>query len=221
MKVELNVPETLKQITLEQYQRFMGIYDRKDIDEFFLMQKMIQIFCEVELANVIFFKVKDVKEIVGSLHKILNESPTFHKRIRFEGIEYGFIPNLDEITMGEYIDLDENMNEWKDLHKAMAVLYRPVEMESGDRYTIEKYQGIKNEDVMKRMPAEYALGASLFFWNLRTELSETILNYLTKEMEEELTTQQREILLQNGVGFNHYMLSLTEMLNGLKISQNY
>jgi hypothetical protein len=221
MKVEINVPENLEQITLEQYQRFMTIYDRKDIDEFFLMQKMIQIFCKVELAKVVFFKASDIKEIIASLHETLNKAPKFTKRFSFAGTDYGFIPNLDEITMGEYIDLEENLQDWGNLHKAMAVLYRPVIMEKGDRYTIEKYQGIKNESIMKEIPAEYALGASLFFWNLRTELSETILKYLSKEMKEALTHQQKEVLLENGVGFNHYMLSLTEMLNELKISQNY
>jgi len=221
MKVEINVPENLEQITLEQYQRFMNIYDRKDIDEYFLMQKMIQIFCNVELAKVIFFKASDIKEIIASLHEILNRAPKFTKRFVFEGTEYGFIPNLDEITMGEYIDLDENLQEWENLHKAMAVLYRPVQMSSGDRYTIEKYKGIENESTMKRIPAEYALGASLFFWNLRNELSETILKYLSSQMNESLTEQQKEVLLENGVGFNHYMHSLTEMLNELKISQNY
>jgi len=219
MKITVNIPEKLSDITLEQYQRFLKVAEAEDVDDVFLMQKMVQIFCGVKLTDVFYFKIQDVRNIINEINKILLEEPKFQQRFSFEGTEYGFIPNLDDISFGEYIDLDENMIAWDSMHKAMSVLYRPIEMEKGERYTIKKYDGIDNEETMKRTPVDIALGASVFFYNLRRELQRAILKYSSNQMEE-LTSQQREILLQNGVGFSHYILSLREILEDLEISPN-
>ena len=219
MKITVNIPEKLSDITLEQYQRFLKVAEAEDVDDVFLMQKMIQIFCGVKLTDVFYFKIQDVRNVINEINQVLLEEPKFQQRFSFEGVDYGFIPNLDDISFGEYIDLDENMTSWDSMHKAMSVLYRPIEMEKGDRYTIKKYDGIENEDTMKRTPVDIALGASVFFYNLRNELQRAILKYSSDQMEE-LTSQQREILLQNGVGFSHYILSLREILEDLEISQN-
>jgi len=219
MKITVNIPEKLSDITLEQYQRFLKVAEAEDVDDVFLMQKMVQIFCGVKLTDVFYFKIQDVRNIINEINKVLLEEPKFQQRFSFEGTEYGFIPNLDDISFGEYIDLDENMIAWDSMHKAMSVLYRPIEMEKGERYTIKNYDGIDNEDTMKRTPVDIALGASVFFYNLRRELQRAILKYSSNQMEE-LTSQQREILLQNGVGFSHYILSLREILEDLEISPN-
>lgn len=219
MKITVNIPEKLSDITLEQYQRFLLVAETEDVDDVFLMQKMIQIFCGVKLTDVFYFKIQDVRNVINEINQVLLEEPKFQQRFSFEGVEYGFIPNLDDISFGEYIDLDENMNSWDSMHKAMSVLYRPIEMEKGERYTIKKYDGVDNEETMKKTPVDIALGASVFFYNLRRELQRAILKFSSDQMEE-LTSQQREILLQNGVGFNHYILSLREILGDLEISQN-
>ena len=219
MKITVNIPEKLSDITLEQYQRFLKVAEAEDVDDVFLMQKMIQIFCGVKLTDVFYFKIQDVSNVINEINQVLLEEPKFQQRFSFEGVDYGFIPNLDDISFGEYIDLDENMTSWDSMHKAMSVLYRPIEMEKGDRYTIKKYDGIENEDTMKKTPVDIALGASVFFYNLRRELQKAILKFSSDQMEE-LTSQQREILLQNGVGFSHYILSLREILGDLEISQN-
>ena len=33
---------------------------------------------------------------------------------------------LDDMTLGEYIDLDNTLGEWQEMHKAMSILYRPI-----------------------------------------------------------------------------------------------
>ena len=52
----------------------------------------------------------------------------------------GFVPKLDDITLGEYVDIESNISDWqKDAHKAMAVLYRPVNFKAKDKYGIAPY----------------------------------------------------------------------------------
>ena len=48
------------------------------------------------------------------------------KYINGDEVEFGFIPKLDNISLGEFVDLDSYMSDWDNMHKAMAVLYRPV-----------------------------------------------------------------------------------------------
>jgi len=212
MKVEINVPESLNEITLSQYQRFEKLNTDQNKESTFLLQKMVEIFCNLDLKDVAEIKYKSVQEIAIHLNTIFDSKHNLIPTFILGGIEYGFIPVLDDMTLGEYIDLDENLGNWETIHKAMSVLYRPIAFKKGHKYNIEPYKGMN--DKLKYMPLDVVFGAMVFFWNLNNELIQTILNYLHKETTK-LTTQQKERLEQNGVGINQSMESLKEMLPSL------
>jgi len=96
-------------------------------------------------------------------------------------VEFGMHPNLNDMTSGEYYDLDNYINDFSTMHKAMAILFRPIVKHYKDLYDIEEYNGTdKYEEHMKYMPADVAIGARLFFYRLRMKLSKhTILNLHT------------------------------------------
>ena len=94
--------------------------------------------------------------------------PTFTHR----GIEYGLIPVLDDMTLGEYVDLDENFTDWDTMHKAMAVLYRPVTFKKGDRYQIEEYNGLDNAETMKADTIGCCDGMYVFFLEFKRRVAE-------------------------------------------------
>ena len=74
------------------------------------------------------------------------------------------MPNLDKISIGEYIDIESNVSGFKNMHKAMAVLYRPVTKKHKDKYQIEEYSGSQEySEALKYMPLNAALGAMVFF----------------------------------------------------------
>jgi hypothetical protein len=212
MKVEINVPDSLNEITLEQYQRFEKLNTEDNQGSTFLLQKMVEIFCNLDLKDVAEIKYKSVQEIVVHLNKIFDTKHTLIPTFNLRGVEYGFIPVLDDMTLGEYVDLDENLGDWQSMHKAMSVLYRPITFKKGHKYTIEKYKGMN--DIMKDAPLDVVFAAMVFFWNLNSELITTILNYLQKEVNN-LTTQQKERLEASGVGINQSMELLKEMLPSL------
>jgi hypothetical protein len=120
-------------------------------------------------------------------------------------MEFGFIPDLENITFGEYVDLDNYLANWDDFHKAMAVMYRPVTKSKKDKYQIFPYTGA-NEfcEAMKFAPMDVAIGASVFFWTLGNELLNATLNYLeteTNKMTKEETITAYEVSSEkNGVG---------------------
>lgn len=212
MKIEILVPESLNEITLDQYQRFVKLNNEENEGSSFLMQKMIEIFCNLDLKDIAKVKYSSVQLITNKLNKIFSSKTKLINKFTLGDTDFGFIPNLDEMTLGEYIDLDTYFGDWDNMHKAMSVLYRPITKEKGNLYNIEDYDGTKYSDVLKSMPLDVVLGSIVFFYNLSSELLTITLSYLTEEAENNLTTQQREALEKSGLGINQSMDLVKEIL---------
>lgn len=220
MKVDIYIPEKLSDITLEQYQKFTKLNTEENQNSSFLLHKMVEIFCKLDLKNIARIKYQYVNSIVSDLNEIFNTKTKLIPTFTLKGVKYGFIPKLDDITLGEYIDLDNYLSDWDTMHKAMAVLYRPITLQKGDRYQIEEYTAKDDTDKFKDMPLDVVMGSLVFFWSLSSELLQITLKYLAKEMGENLTTQQRQLLEESGVGINQSMDWLREMLPNLTPLRN-
>ena len=217
MKIEINVPTSLNEVTLGQYQKYLKIAENNS-DGNFLDAKMIEIFCGIPLSDSYKLKMSSASAIVDILSELINQTPKHTERFQMNGIEYGFIPDLDEMSLGEYIDLDNNVSSWEQMHLAMNVLYRPIKTSKLGKYNIEEYD-VKNPEAMKDMPLGAAIGSVFFFYNLGIELSKHIVLYSNNPQEME-DIQSQLTSEQSGVGINQFMVSLTDVLNGLKISLN-
>ena len=215
MKVDIYIPDELSDITLEQYQKFAKLNTEENQNTNFLLHKMVEIFCRLDLKDIARIKFNYVTQIVNDLNNIFNTKTELIPTFKMKGVEYGMIPKLDDITLGEYIDLDNNISGWDTMHKAMAVLYRPIKLKKDHRYQIEEYTGEEDAVKFKDMPLDVVMGSLVFFWSLSSELLQTTLKYLAQEMKEELTTQQRVLLEESGVGINQSMDWLKGMLPSL------
>ena len=215
MKVDINIPDSLGEITLEQYQKYLKIQDQ-NTDEKFLAVKLIEIFCGLRGDHVLMMRATDIQDIVNIITEMLNDSPQLVTQFKMNGVQYGFIPKLEDMTFGEYIDLDTFMGDWDNMHRAMNVLYRPITDQYGEKYAIAEYD-INTPDKMKDMPMNAVLGSILFFYNLGMDLSRTMLNSLASR---EASLAQHLISEENGVGINHFTHSLKGILDDLKISLN-
>jgi len=214
MKVELIVPNNLNEVTLGQYQEYIKL---KDLSETELSLKMIEIFCNLKSEQVRYLKATDVRTVVTIISEMFDSKPSLVNTFKIDGIEYGFIPNLDEMSFGEYIDLDTFIGDWDNIEKAMGVLYRPVEMRKGNRYHIKEYEAGETEH-LKAMPLDAVLGSILFFYRLGNDLCRIMMNSLE---DTEIKTFQAHLNSEaNGVGTQAFMLSLNQILEDLKISQN-
>lgn len=150
-------------------------------------------------------ELKDVAVIMSKLSELQAKQDSSLKRvIEVEGKRYGFHPNLSEITLGEFADLETMIKNdiEKNMPEVMAILYRPIFDEENDVYTIEAYDGdisIRAEQ-MKKMSAEQVQSALLFFYNLGKELSMTLPLYLMERLKE-MKEQSPPIASQkDGVG---------------------
>lgn len=209
MKIDIYVPSSLDDISLGQYQKFHKISDGKEGSDF-INQKMVEIFCKIDLKEVIKVKYHSLNKILKHIDSLFKKDQPFQKTFNYQNKQYGFIPKLDDITFGEYIDLDTYLSDWQTMHKAMSVLYRPVTYESSGKYLIEEYDGINGK--MKDMPLSIVMGSLIFFYSLSKELSINILKSLT---EKEVNSLSKQTLEKSGAGISLYMELLRETLGTL------
>jgi len=213
MKLKLNIPETLEEITLEKYQEYSKLI-KDNPDSEFTRQKTIEIFCGVDLKSLLQISISDVNSISEHLNNLFTAKPDLSIEIDINGTRFGFIPNLEQMSYGEFIDLDEYLKDVSTWHNALAVLYRPITNRLKQLYSIEKYEtSEKYAEQMKQLPFSIAYGAVLFFYDLRNELLSVSMDYLEKlqpDQKEDLA--QRLNLPNGGDGLVQYMRSRMEIL---------
>ena len=220
MKLELIVPTSLKDIPLKSYQTFVKMREAST-DEDFVAQKMIEIFCGIELKDVVKMRLTDVNELLVSFNQMFTEKPKFQNRFNLHGIEYGFIPKLEDLTLEEFTNLEQLMKSWDTFHMAMAVMYRPIKLEVKGNYEIHDY--FYSEDmgeIFKLCPLDIALSARVFFWNLASELLNAIPSYLERELEKNPSLMKEANLENSGGGIRSIMHLLMENLKTLDLSEN-
>jgi len=222
MNIKITVPSSLSEITLEQYQRYLKVIEdveQNDKAQMFVELKMMEIFCGVPYTTAMKFPMSEVSRINRIIGSVLNEKNELVRTFKMGDSTFGFIPKLDEMTFGEYIDLDNFFGDWNNMHKAMSVLYRPIDKIYKDTlYSIKEYDGDTFHIAMKQMPLDAVFSSIVFFYTLGSELSKIMLNSL-QDLEETDTTLKQD-LIKNGDGILAFSTSLKEMLNELSILQN-
>jgi hypothetical protein len=221
MQIKIQVPTSQSEITLGQYQKYLSLVDVNKDDEAsenFLALKMLEVFCYVPYKETLSYKYKDILAITQMITEVLQVQEDHVQRFNMGKVEMGFIPKLDDMSFGEFIDLENNMTSWETMHKAMAVLYRPITESFGERYRIEDYEGDKYAEIMKEMPLNAAFSSLVFFWNLGNDLQSGMMKYF-KEQEEKIIHRLGNSQ-QSGDGITQFTKQLKEMLETLKVSLN-
>jgi hypothetical protein len=224
MKLDILLPTNLSEIPLSRYQEFIAMKEKSN-DEEFIAQKMIQIFCGMKLGEVAKIKMKHLNELIAHFTKVFSEKPQLIRKFKIKNIEFGFIPRFDDISFGEYVDLENYMKDWKTYHKALSVMYRPIKNTNKDKYEIVDYEPNEDmQDIMKFAPLDVAISSSFFLSSLGIELLKATQTYLQKElkkMKKDLTNSANDTnLVKTGVGMEVSMDWLTETLQSLMKSQS-
>jgi len=165
--------------------------------------------------------------VLSQIGKCFEEPTPLIKEFSMTGsngveVSFGMIPSLDEMTFGEYVDLESFMSDWDSMHKAMAVLYRPIKYNNNGKYLIDDYDGTDRYwEVMKDAPVNVALGAMVFFYRLGKKLCKYTMDYLLLQQKQNQTSTQEKALERNGDGINQFMLSLEKTYQELVKSQKF
>jgi len=219
MKATISIPENLSEITLGQYQHYLNVSKNLEGDE--LAQRTVSILCDIKLSDITMMRLADVREISEHLNLLFSMEQELETSFNIKSQEFGFITSLDDISFGEYVDLDKYLNDWETMHKAMAVLYRPIVRRLDDKYEINEYNGSDAFcDIMRFMPLDVALGSIVFFYRIANELLKATRNYLVKQTKELITAKGRNST-SNGDGTTVSTHSLEETLEHLMKLPNF
>jgi hypothetical protein len=173
-------------------------------DNVFLQAQVVTGYTKEQLRE------KSMDDIAPSITKFIDECKDYNqnkleKYIRIGDKVMGFHPNLEAMSFGEYLDLNQLVSSdfTNNLPKIMSILYRPVVSEFMHNYEIEKYDSnvhIKNADLFREVDMAYVNGAMVFFCLLREDLLSSSLKFLDqqmmKQMEESLTMIEQAIASQ-------------------------
>lgn len=155
-----------------------------------------------------------IVEASAHIDSLLAREVSKHERIiTLNGVEYGFIPDWEAFSAGEWIDMETYTKDfWKTAHKAMSILYRPITQKWGDKYSIEKYTAKEDAEPFLEMPAPAVSGALLFFWTTEQELLSTLKYSLTEKALEVIHS------IPNGSGIPRSFRWLVRMFSKSKQS---
>jgi len=220
MKFKLKIPTDLSEIKLKDYQKYMKMVVENEDAVDFLNRKAVEIFCNVKIKDFNTIEAADFDDIVNTIDITLKQTPELIRRFKLNGVEYGFKPDIEKLTMGEYPDAEGYLSDVQDWHRALAVLYRPITFKGkNEMYLIEEYEGSdKYCDIMKYAPLDVMISVNVFFYRLGMVLLKHTLHYLEEEVQTNI--QAKQILEENGVGIRAFMHLLEENLESLKTSLN-
>lgn len=208
--MKITIPTNLSEITLDQWYKFQKVITQPDITEEVLELALVTVFCNLTLAQARQIPSKDIKETSMLIKRVLDFRPNFKQTIELDGIKFGFIPNLDACSAGEYIDIDKYMREPDMLAEALNVLYRPIVGKHKDLYNIEPYTcNTEHLDKFRKVDIDTAFGAKVFFYSLGSELLIATRQFLAKQ-------ENRQHLESVGVGISQFTQLLQETLSILK-----
>ncbi len=202
--MKIILPESIADIKLYQFQKYNALLERTDLDEYQFNKRKIEIFTNFERKRLDLISQTDYEEIISQIDKALNQTVEFTPTFFIQDVEFGFIPNLDKITTGEYRDLSIYGTDVNEMHKLMAVLFRPIlKKDVVGNYSIIDYEGTERyANLMLSMPLSIVNGSLVFFSSLANELVNYTQKYMVVEQQRE---SQQVITLRNGGGMQRFL----------------
>jgi hypothetical protein len=195
--MKITIPENIKDITLRQLQDITLFASKEGVTELQVSHEKIRVITGIDLSTATISQ-NDFEDLIESIDKALNTPADFQQTFTMKDIQFGFHPNLNDMSSSEYYDLMEYGDNTETLHNLMAILFRPLDgKDKFGNYKIETYEGTKeSKELMKDMPLNLVNGALVFFFNLSKELRLNIHKSL-KEMEAKREKKHRSFF---GIG---------------------
>tara|TARA_R110000751_G_scaffold303473_1_gene418186 strand:+ start:23 stop:622 length:600 start_codon:yes stop_codon:yes gene_type:complete len=182
---EFKLIDSWTDVTLESWLKLIDFAEGTKTEE---AEATIAALSDIPKKLVKELSLSDVAVIMSKIGELQAKQDTKLKRIiELNGVEYGFHPDLNEITLGEYADVEQfiKLGIDKSLPELMAIMYRPVKEKKNDVYIIDAYDGniTMRAEEMKLMSAEQVQSALFFFYNFVKVLLEILPSYLTMKQK--------------------------------------
>jgi hypothetical protein len=218
--VNVVIPESWSEITLEKYLKYRKNLDMFKDDEDYNEQTMLialDILCGVDPKYISKMGIDNLKIVQQTLTSFMGKTDfDLQRLITVNGVEYGFEPNLSNIAYGAYLDISkfDTIAIDKNWPKIMAVLYRKVKSKNGKYYDLEPYTGNEDDEWVKQTTMDTNFGCLFFFINLSKDL---VLSTLKSLKKEDWETHQllKSIMGKSGEGMLQLLSSQMETSQSL------
>lgn len=190
--MKLYIPVSSNQITLRRFVDFETAAD--DTERAMVAINKSREYCEGLKAET----VQTVIDLFSTA--CVTGKDTHTPTVTLEGIKLGFIPDINNMTFREHVDLDQlsksiwltsGATDYTNLPQLMAILYRPVTEQVGEYYNLQKYDTEKVKKyihAINALPMDRVQGGLLFFSSIGAELVNNSLDSLDRLMTAELRT---------------------------------
>ena len=183
-----------KDVNLERWIKLMKVKDEHKANSAI---DNIHALADIPKKLIKQLSIHDVSVIIKKIAEMqVQANENLQNIITVDNKEYGFHPNLDDMTIGEFADLEHYIKLGIHAHmpQIMAILYRPVVEKKNEAYTIEAYDGnitIRSEE-FKKMSAEQVQSSLVFFWSLGSKLLKILPLYLMELAQKNLQMKTKE-----------------------------
>ena len=148
----------------------------------------------------------------------LEQGKKFYNEFEYKDVTYRFI-DLENLTFGEFIDLDEFLSRDlaqrnANLNLLMALLYR--EVVDGVTQPYDASLVTKRAEHFKGLPVKYLNGAFNFFFHLENILRENTRSYLVKRVVRRLIKGTTKVLRVFGGGIQRLYTYLMKIYSKSK-----
>lgn len=123
-----------------------------------------------------------IMDVLVALERTDAEEYPLVKWTELRGEEYGLHPNLDSLSLGEYIDLETACSDiFSNLPSAMSILYPKVKERHGERYSVHSYDPDRSKEAYQDMTMDVVFGVLAFFLRLGIGFSMSLAHSLEEE----------------------------------------
>ena len=198
---EYNLIKSWSDVTLEKWIKLIKLEGKaKGLEA----KETIAVLSDITKKLITQLGIQDVSVLLNKISELQKKANVrLRNIIKVGNKEYGFHPNLEDITLGEWADLETFIKEGieDNMPEIMAILYRPITEKENDVYTIEAYNGNINvrAEELKKMKAEQVQSCLVFFWSFVNVLLEILPSFLAIRLNKKAQDQKEMILQKNGV----------------------
>ena len=201
--MKVAIPDQLADITLTQFRKIEMLDDSGDL---IWTRSALSILTELTEEQIDMLKLDDIERmsnIIGRLFNYTDEDVPLQKIIEYKGRSLGFHPNISDITVGEWADLEQLLEKgWlQNMGAVLSILYRPITVQAAHEYKIAPYIGYGEgaEEHWADITMDVVLGAVGFFLHTASVLA---INFHSFSMGKAEAQHSRT----NGVGTRFYTL---------------
>jgi hypothetical protein len=181
--LKINLPDSWREVSIGSYQEIVALEGATVID-------IISILSDNDPEVIRMMDITSLNKIIDHL-AWSNTIPdgVYRPIIQIDGQEYGAIPRLSDLTVGEWLDLEGYLTDTNvNMHKIFAILYRPLIVAYNDKDRLIEEYNTESLNRRAELFKEKALigdvyGYLLFFSLIVKNSTKTIQDFFQEEIK--------------------------------------